>query len=83
MMSEKAFAVDRPSCLRCGLNADGLATERVEDMPIRRITRQRHGDAITRLKSGEERENETGRRAGGDHNALRSDIETVPLAIGA
>ena len=57
-----------------------LAAQRGEDVPIRRIARQRHRHAIARFESGKKRENESSRRAGGDDDAFRIDVETVPFA---
>ena len=52
-------------------------------MAIRRIAGQRGSNAISRFKGGKERQNEAGRRAGGDNNAGWIDIESVPFPISA
>ncbi len=62
---------------------DRLAAQRGEDMAIWRIARQRHGDAVTRLESGEKRQHEAGRGAGGDDDASWIDVEAMPFGIGA
>ena len=82
MLFQQSFGSDRPSCLRRRLDAHRLATERAEDVAIRRITRQRRRHAIARFEGGEERQNEAGRRAGGDNDACRIDFEAVPLGVG-
>ena len=57
---------------RVRLDPDRLAAERREDVAIGRIAGQRHGHAVAGLESGEERENEARRGAGGDDNAAGS-----------
>ena len=66
-----------------GFDPDRLAAERGEDMAIGRIARQRHRDPIARFEGGKEGEHEAGRRAGGDDDALRIDVEAMPFGIGA
>ena len=66
-----------------GFDADRLAAQRRENVPIRRIARQRHRDPIAGVEGCEKGQHEARRRARGDDDALRSDIEPVPLGISA
>ena len=65
---------------RRGLDQHRLAAERREDMAIGRIARHRDRDAIARIEQREERQDESGRRAGGDDDARRIDLDGVVLA---
>ena len=69
----------RVACV--GLDQHRLAAERGEDVAIGRIAGQRDRDAVARLEQREERQDEAGRRAGGDDDALGIDVDAVASAI--
>ena len=83
MLREQALAGDRPTGCGAGLDKHRLAAERGEDVAIGRITGQCDRNTVARLESGEKRQHETGRGAGGDDDAFRLDVEAVPFLIGA
>ena len=83
MQREQGLAGERPPRRRGRLDADGLAPERGEDVPIGWIAGQRHGHAVAGLERRQESQHEAGRGAGGNDDAGRIEIEAVPFAVGA
>ena len=78
---EQRIHGERPARVGRNLDHHRLAAERGEDMPVRRIARTRDRDAIARLEQREEREDESGRRAGGHHHALGLDRDAVGIGV--
>ena len=83
MGREKALAGERPACLHRRFDADRLAAERRENMPVRRIAGQRHRDPIAGVEGREKGEHEARGGARRDDDAFGSDVEAVPLGISA
>ena len=81
MRRQQGFAGQRMARLARGLDQDRLAAERGEDVPVGRIARTRDGDAVARLEQREERQDEAGRGAGRDRDALGLDRDAVSLGI--
>ena len=78
---EQRIDGERPARLGRDLDHHRLAAERGEDMPVRRIARARDRDAVARLEQREEREDESGRRAGRHHHALGLDRDAVSIRV--
>ena len=68
---------DRPARRLRGLDQHRLAAERREDVAIGRIAGHRDRDAVAGLEQREEGQDEPGRRAGGDDDARRVDLDAV------
>ena len=81
MGGEQGFAGQRMTGFARRLDQHRLAAERGKDMAIRRITGDRHRDAIARLEHGKKAQDECARRARGDHDPLRIDGAAVGLAV--
>ena len=81
MGGEQRLTGQRVAGLARGLDQDRLATERGEDMPIRRIAGDGHGDAIARLEHREESQDECARGPRGDHDPIRIDRTAIGFPV--
>ena len=64
-----------------GLDQHRLAAERGEDVPIGRITGVGDRDAVARLEQRKKSQDEAGRRAGGDDDAIGLDADALDLVV--
>ena len=81
MGREQGFAGQRVTGLARGLDQHRFAAERGQDMAIRRIAGNRHGDAVARLEHGEKAQDERARRSRRDHDPLGIHGAAVRLAV--
>ena len=63
------------------LDLDDVEAERRHDVAIGRIAGRGDGDRVAGIEHRQKRQVEGGRRAGGDRNPLRRDIDPVMVAI--
>ena len=80
-VGKQRLAGNRPTRRRACFDPHRLAAQRRQDVAVGRISGQRHRDAVSGLESGEECQNEAGRRAGSDDDPRRIDVDPVPFAI--
>ncbi len=67
--------------LGAAVDLDDLTAERGEDVAVGGVARPGESDAVAGLEGCEEGEDEGARRAGGDRDARRVDVEAVPAAV--
>ena len=81
MLGKQRVRGQRPARGRARFDSHGLATQRRQDVPVRRIPRDRDGDTIAGIEGGQKGQNEAGRRTGRDHDARRIEVDAVPFVI--
>ena len=81
MRLKQHFASECMTCCTRGFDQNRLATERAQNMPVRRITRHCHCDAVSRLEHRQEYQDESAGRASRDDDTCRIDIRRIGLAI--
>ncbi len=81
VLGDQRLGRQRPARLGRGLDQHRLATERGEDVPVRRIAGigQRH--PVARLEQRQKRQDEAAGGAGGHHHARRIEREIVGLGV--
>ena len=68
------------SCLRRPLQRHRLDPKGGQYVPVAGISRLNQSDAVTRIKRGEERQNESARRSGRNRDPLHWYLHAVPIA---